>query len=78
MHDYHISIYIMTKDELKRFVYVSIISADNFDLEEDVKQDILHRYDDKKDINEQDWDYVLDPITDKELRNRYIKLLKHE
>lgn len=65
----------MEKDELKRFVYVSIISADNDEFTEDVKQEILHRFDKSKDIN-QDWEYVLEPIEDVDKRNRLISLLK--
>lgn len=65
----------MEKDELKRFVYVSIISADNDEFTEEVKQEILHRFDENKDIN-QDWEYVLEPIEDVDKRNRLISLLK--
>lgn len=65
----------MEKDELKRFVYVSIISADNDEFSEDVKQEILSRFDENKDIN-QDWEYVLEPIEDIDKRNRLISLLK--
>ena len=65
----------MEKDELKRFVYVSIISADNDEFTEDVKQEILHRFDKNKDIN-QDWEYVLEPIEDVDKRNRLVSLLK--
>ena len=68
----------MTKDDLKRFIYVSIISADNFDLEEDHKQAVLSRYDDNKDINEQDWEYILEPIKNTTLYERYLNVLKHE
>lgn len=65
----------MEKDELKRFVYVSIISADNDEFTEEVKQEILHRFDENKDIN-QDWEYVLEPIEDVDKRNRLTSLLK--
>lgn len=68
----------MTKDDLKRFLYVSIISADNFDLEEDQKQAILQRYDKESDINNQDWEYVLEPIKDTTMYERYLNALRHE
>ena len=65
----------MTDLELKRFVYVSIISADNNDHTEDIKQEILARYDEDKDVNEQDWEYVLAPLKDTEYYQRYLKIL---
>lgn len=64
----------MEKSELKNFIYVSLISADNDELEEDVKQEIMSRYN----INseEQDWKYVLEPIKDEQSRNKLIELLE--
>lgn len=60
----------MTSSELKNFVFVSIISADNDEFSEAVKQEILTRYNE----NKENWEYILQPIEDKEIRDRYIKL----
>lgn len=59
----------MTTNELKNFVYVSIISADNdeFGLTEDEKQEIMHRYD-----MEMGWDSILEPIKDEKQRQLLI------
>ena len=64
----------MEKSELKNFIYVSLISADNDELEEDVKQEIMSRYN----INseEQDWKYVLEPIRDEKVRDKIIMLFE--
>lgn len=64
----------MEKEQLKAFVFASIISADNDEFEEDVKQEIVSRYD--KDVEEHDWEYILEPIADKETREKLVKLLK--
>lgn len=64
----------MEKNELKNFIYVSLISADNDELEEDVKQEIMSRY--NRDSEEQDWKYVLEPIKDEQSRNKLIQLLE--
>ena len=65
---------MMEKNELKNFVYVSLISADNDELEEDVKQEIIARY--NRDSDKQDWKYVLEPIKDEQSRNKLIQLLE--
>ena len=64
----------MDKNELKNFVFASLISADNDELEEDVKQEIITRY--KPGIKEQDWKYVLEPIKDEKVRDKLIQLFK--
>ena len=64
----------MEKNELKNFIYVSLISADNDELEEDVKQEIIARY--NRDSEKQDWKYVLKPIKDEQSRNKLIELLE--
>ena len=64
----------MEKNELKNFIYVSLISADNDELEEDVKQEIIARY--NRDSEKQDWKYVLEPIKDEQSRNKLIELLE--
>ena len=61
-------------NELKNFVYVSIISADNdeFGLTEDEKQEIMHRYD-----LEMGWDSILEPIKDERQREMLIDFFKN-
>lgn len=61
----------MTKEELKNFVFVGIISADNPEFTEETKQQIMARYKE----NPNDFSYVLEPIEDVDLREKYIKLL---
>lgn len=67
----------MDKEELKYFVFASIISADNYLYTEEVKQDIIHRYDAYKDkgFDETDWEYVLEPLGEE--AGKYIQLLKN-
>lgn len=60
----------MTFLEMKNFLFASIISADNDSLEEDVKQDIMSRRKEKLD----DWEYILAPIQDEHVRDKYIDL----
>lgn len=66
----------MDKKGLKRFLFVSIISADNDSYTEDVKQDILQRYHKYKDydFDSVEWEYVLEPLGDD--ADRYVKLMK--
>ena len=64
----------MEKNELKNFVFASLISADNDELEEDVKQELIARY--KPGEKEQDWKYILEPIKDEQSRNKLIELLE--
>ena len=61
-------------NELKNFVYVSIISADNdeFGLTEDDKQEIIRRYD-----LEESWDNILEPIKDEKRREMLIDFFKN-
>lgn len=60
-------------NELKNFVYISIISADNdeFGLTEDEKQEIIRRYD----LGES-WDNILEPIKDEKQREMLIDFFK--
>lgn len=64
----------MTMNELKNYVYVSIISADNdeFGLTEDDKQEIIRRYD-----LEESWDNILEPIKDEKQREMLIDFFKN-
>jgi len=67
------------KEELKRFILVSIISADNDALTEDIKQQILSRMSEEKEHGREDLNmnmsYILEPIEDVEARKRLIQLL---
>lgn len=62
-------------NELKNYVYVSIISADNdeFGLTEDEKQEIMHRYKMKM-----SWDSILEPIKDDRQREMLVDFFKNE
>lgn len=64
--------------QLMYIVFASIISADNDQLDEDTKQAIIAKYDaERKDEpSVLDWDKILEPIKDVELRDKYINLLK--
>lgn len=66
----------MNKEGLKYFIFASIISADNDYYTEDVKQDILQRYDKYKDcdFDSVEWEYVLKPLG--EDAEKYVKLMK--
>lgn len=66
---------MLNTSQLRNFLYVSIISADNDDLTEEEKQAIIQRTD-PKNLENTDWDYALEPIKDDNLREKYIKLLK--
>lgn len=61
--------------ELKNFLYVSIISADNdeFGLSEDDKQEIMSRYKESK-----NWEYILEPIKDEKQRETLIHIFNEK
>ena len=61
--------------ELKNFIYVSIISADNdeFGLSEEDKQEIISRH-----KLGSSWEYTLEPIKDKKKRQMLIDLFNEE
>lgn len=65
-----------SKKMLRDLVFVSLISADNDEYTEEVKQDILSRFNKAGgDINKvEDWDWVLDPLGND--KGRYVKLLQ--
>lgn len=65
----------MTMNEIKNFVYVSIISADNdeFGLTEDEKQEIMRRYEMKM-----EWDSILEPIKDDRQREMLVDFFNRE
>lgn len=72
----------MTSNGFKYFAFASIISAENDSLTEDVKQDIMSRYSkqrsENKAWNDYDWEYILDPMGDKEKIQRLVKILKDD
>ena len=61
--------------ELKNFLYVSIISADNdeYGLSEDDKQEIMSRYKESK-----NWEYILEPIKDEKQRKTLIRIFNEK
>lgn len=61
--------------ELKNFLYVSIISADNdeYGLSEDDKQEIMRRYKESK-----NWEYILEPIEDNKQRETLIRIFNEK
>ena len=57
----------MDNDSLKYFIFASIISADNDEFTEEVKQEVIKRHKEQDHygsmISDQiDWDYVLEPL----------------
>ena len=74
----NINMNISLSKQLMYIVFASIISADNYQLDEDTKQAIMAKYEaeTKDEPSVLDWDKILDPVKDDELRNKYIELLK--
>ena len=74
----NINMNISLSKQLMYIAFASIISADNDQLDEDTKQAIIAKYDDerKDEPSVLDWDKILEPIKDVELRDNYINLLK--
>lgn len=74
----NINMNISLSKQLMYIAFASIISADNYQLDEDTKQAIMAKYEaeTKDEQSVLDWDKILDPIKDDELRNKYIELLK--
>ena len=79
----------MNEESLKYFIFASIISADNDEFTEEVKQEIISRFDeqspskadkDEKEVsnewNKMNWEYILEPIGDKEKIDRLVGILK--
>ena len=62
-------------EELRNFVYASIISTDNdeFGLSEDDKQEIIERH-----RLGSSWEYTLEPIKDEKQRKRLIDFLNKD
>ena len=49
-------------EELRCFLFVSIISADNDEYTEDQKQEVIYRYELEKEQAQPDWEFILEPI----------------
>lgn len=64
--------------QLQNFIFVSVISADNEKIPEEEKQEILTRFSDQqsKQVPMYDWEYILEPISDIDIRNKYINDLE--
>ena len=77
-HTNNIDVNTSLSKQLMYIVFASIISADNDKLDEDTKQAIIAKYESetKDEPSVLDWDKILDPVKDDELRNKYIELLK--
>ena len=62
-------------EELRNYVYVSIISADNdeFGLSEEDKQEIIER----RKLGST-WEYILEPIKDEKARKRLIDFFEED
>ena len=62
-------------DELKYFIYASIISADNDEFTEDQKQEVIRRFGLEEEVpfDDKDWEFILEPV-DKD--NKLLKLFK--
>ncbi len=66
----------MSEENLKYFVFASIISADNDEFTEEVKQEIISRYNPDDKWENHDWKHILEPIGDKEKIDRLVSILK--
>lgn len=62
-------------EELRNYIYASIISADNdeFGLTEDDKQEIIYRH-----KLGSSWDYILEPIKDEKKRKMLIEFFEED
>jgi len=65
----------MEAEELKYFIYASIISADNEEFTEDQKQEVMRRFDLEEDIpfDDKDWKFILEPVDNSD---KLLKLFK--
>lgn len=61
----------LTKTELQNMIFVSLITADNPNLSEKEKQNIMNRISERPD----DWPYILDAIKDKTFSERISDLM---
>ena len=65
-------------NDIKSYVFVCIISADNdeFGLTEDQKQEIMTRYNASK--NDPNWTYILECMPDEEQKRTMIKFFSDD
>lgn len=66
---------MLNTSQLRNFLYVSIISAENDQLTEEEKQAIIQRTN-PKDLENTDWEYALEPIKDADKREKYIEIMR--
>ena len=66
----------MSEESLKYFVFASIISADNDEFIEEVKQEILSRYNPDEKWEDHNWEYILEPIGDSDKIDKLVSILK--
>lgn len=59
----------MTTGQLKNLIFVSIISADNYEYPEEVKQEILRRHKEQRG----NWEYILEPLGEE--AEKYLDIL---
>lgn len=62
-------------EELRCFLFASIISADNDRYTEDVKQEVMRRYDLEENNDHKDWEFILEPIGPD---NRLVELFQED
>lgn len=48
------------------FMFASLISADNDELTEETKQELIRRYEEERNKEKIDWDYIMAPMFDDE------------
>ena len=66
----------MENDSLKYFVFASIISADNDEFTEEVKQEIIRRYNPDEKWEDHDWRHILEPIKDSNKIDKLVSILE--
>ena len=54
----------MSIEEIRNFMFVSIISADNDEYTEEQKQEVLNRYNLEEGVEDKNWDFILEPVDD--------------
>lgn len=62
-------------DEVRHIILATLISADYNGITEAEKQGIIDNFHDSEDL---DWKYILNPIKDTKLRQKFIELLQYE
>jgi hypothetical protein len=66
----------MDNNSLKYFVFTSIISADNDEFTEEVKQEIISRYNPDEKWEDHDWRHILEPIKDNDKIDKLVSILE--